>query len=176
MGWLGKRNSDVILGLARPRDTKAPGSIASPAIDELRSTRLKAVLAIWQDKSPGSDSLPPGEEFDILDYAVAMGNVSLVSVQRDPLDFIFRVHCVNAASYLDEDMTGRSVKDYRDPQFSELVRTVFARATENRRAHVIIEDVLMADNRVARWEAAVMPLQDNEGQVSSLVVAFEILN
>lgn len=176
MGWLGKQSSDGISKLARSLDTESPGTIASRTVDELTSARLKTVLAIWQSKRPGPDQLPADEDFDILDYAVAMGNISLVSVHHDPLDFVFRVHCVNGASYIGEDMTGRSVNDYREPQYRQFVWTVFAQATENRGPHIIIEKMLMTDNRRMRWEGAVMPLQDGAGEVSSLLVGFELLN
>ncbi len=152
-----------------------PVPFTSRSIDELTSPRLKEAFAVWRQQRAAPDQLPAAEAFDILDYGAAMGNINLIEVRPDPLDFVFRVHSVNGATYVGRDLTGRSVDDYPNPEYRDFVRAVFTRAALSRQPVVLIEELLTADNRRMRWEGIVMPLQDGAGAVSRLVTGFEIL-
>lgn len=164
------------LRLARTEKTEGPAEVASRHIDELSSSRLKKTFAIWQEKCESADRLPEADGFDILDYRPAIGTLNLVAVQREPLDFIFRVHSATGATYVGRDLTGRSVDDYPNPDYRDFVRAVFTQATLSREPVVLIEELLTAENRRMYWEGIVMPLQDGAGEVSRLIVAFETLN
>jgi hypothetical protein len=154
----------------------APVEVASRRVDELSSPRLRKTFAIWQAKCGGPDRLPDADGFDILDYRPAVGNLNLLDVEKDPLDFIFRVHSATGATYVGRDLTGRSVDDYPNPDYRDFVRAVFTRAVHSKQPVILIEELLTADNRRMSWEGVVLPLQDAAGEASRLIVAFEILN
>ncbi|WP_193366750.1 PAS domain-containing protein [Pelagibius marinus] len=162
--------------MARSEGADGPVKIPSRRVDELNSPRLRETFAIWQEKCGGPDRLPDADDFDILDYRPAVGNLNLVAVERDPLDFVFRVHSANGATYVGRDLTGRSIEDYPNPEYRGFVREVFTRATLSKQPVVLIEELLTADSRRMSWEGVVMPLQDGDGEISRLIVAFEILN
>ena len=152
-----------------------PGrAIVYRGVDDLRSARLQAVFAIWQSRCQG-ELLPSSLGFDILDYGSAMTNINLVAVRHDPLDFIFRVHSVKGAAYIGKDMTGLSVDDYPEPRYRDFVKAVFTAAASSRAAKVVVEDMFMTETRMLRWEGVVLPMQDAEGAVADLLVAFEVL-
>lgn len=161
---------------ARPQDSATAPPFVPRAVEDLKSERLKKALEVWQSKCPAPDQLPPADEFDILDYRAAMGNINLLAVHHDPLDFVFRVHSAKAAEYIGRDMTGRTVDDYPEPQYGAFLRAVYTETTSTRKPQVMIEDMFMTDNRLMRWEAIAMPMEDSAGQVSTLIVAFEILD
>jgi hypothetical protein len=162
--------------LARSESTEGPVEIASRQVDELSSSRLKKTFAIWQGKCGGPDRLPAADGFDILDYRPAVGTLNLVAVQREPLDFIFRVHSATGATYVGRDLTGRSVDDYPNADYRDFVRAVFTQAFLSKQPVILIEELLTAENRRMHWEGIVMPLQDGAGEVSRLVACFEVLN
>ena len=162
--------------LARSQGADGPVEITSRSVDELSSPRLKETFAVWREKCGGPDQLPAADGFDILDYRAAIGNLNLIAVERDPLDFILRVHSATGATYVGRDLTGRSIDDYPDPDYRDFVRTVFTRAVQSKQPVILIEELLTADNRRMSWEGIVLPLQDAAGEASRLIVAFEILN
>ncbi|MGF1632197.1 MAG: hypothetical protein ACFCUT_22215 [Kiloniellaceae bacterium] len=153
-----------------------PPAFVPRAVEDLNSERIKEALAIWHGKCSVPGQLPHAEEFDILDYRPAMGNINLLDVHHDPLDFIFRVHSAKGAEYIRRDMTARSVDDYPEPEYGEFIRSVLTEAVTTRRPQVMIEEMFRTENRLMRWEAVAMPLQDGAGQISRLIVAFEILH
>lgn len=175
MVWLGMGASEGTLRLARPQSENAPVFVTSRTLEDLKSIRLKEVLTTWQVECRGSEQLPAAKGFDILDYRVAVGSIDLVTVQRHPLDFIYRVHSSAGAKYVGCDLTGRSVNDHPDPQYGGFLRSVFTRATSARKPQIVIEDLLLTDNQLMPWEGLVMPMQDDEGQVSRLIFASEFL-
>ena len=157
-------------------DAQGPPQVVSRSIEQITSPRLREVFEVWRQKCAAADRLPPAEEFDIFDYRAAVGNINLIEVRPEPLDFIFRVHCVTGASYVGRDLTGCSVDDYPDPEYRAYVRSVFTRATAERQPQIIIESLETADHRRMRWEGIVMPLQNRAGAVTRLIVTFEIVN
>jgi hypothetical protein len=163
-----------MLKLSRARDDQSNVPLVKRSADELTSERVRKVLEIWEAKCTQS-GLPPVEQFDILDYGAAMANINLITVQQDPLDFIFRVHSVKGAGYVGRDMTGRSVDDYPEPQYRRFARAIFTETVASRAPVVVVEDLFMTDNRLMRWECVTLPLQDREGRVASLLAAFELL-
>ncbi|MEO3427809.1 PAS domain-containing protein [Pelagibius sp. CAU 1746] len=162
--------------LARSEGAAGPVEITSRRIEELSSPRLRETFAIWGAKCGGPERLPAAGGFDILDYRPVIGNLNLLDVERDPLDFVFRVHSANGATYVGRDLTGRSIEDYPNPEYRDFVRAVFTQATLSRQPVILIEELLTADNRRMSWEGLVLPLQDDGGEVTRLIVAFEIMN
>lgn len=167
--------SNKKLRFARSQGLYTAPRFVPRAVEDLNSVRVKEALAAWQGKCPAPDRLPPADEFDILDYGRAMGNINLLAVRYDPLDFIFRVHSTKGAEYIGQDMTGQSVDDYPEPEYGKFIRAVLTEAVTTRRPQVMIEEMFRTENRLMRWEAVTMPLQGDQRQVSRLIVAFEIL-
>ena len=56
------------------------------------------------------------------------------------------------------------------------MRAVYEATVERRAPQIVIEDMFLTDRRVMRWEGMTLPLQDESGKVSLLIVAFEILS
>ena len=164
------------LRFAQGGEGKGPFFTESRSLEEVRSKRLRQVYDIWHAKRPRPDTLPLAETFDILDYRAGMGWINLLAVQYDPLDFMFRVHCVSGVSYIGKDLTGQSVDAYPEPQYRGYVRAVYEATVERRAPQIVIEDMFLTDRRVMRWEGMTLPLQDESGKVSLLIVAFEILS
>ncbi len=147
---------------------------------DLTSQALKDALAVWEGKCPQAIGLPTTTEFDVLDYLQVMRNISLVEVHQQPLDFVYRVHSLTWAEYAGQDMTGRSLWDHPDPEYRSLIWDTCKRAAQAQESQVIIEEVfvrpaLISQERRFRWEALILPLQDDEGTVARLVVVFDML-
>jgi hypothetical protein len=165
--------------LAHPHQAGKPAPYTPRRASELTSQVLHSTLALWQRGCPDSDTPPAAGGFDILDYRHVVGCINLIEVCAPPLDFVFRVHSVTGSDYIGKDMTGRSVWDYPDSCYGGFVREVCRRAVREKRAQIVIEDVLVRRRQTSydcpfRWEALILPLCDHKGAVTRLVFAFDL--
>jgi hypothetical protein len=136
--------------------------------EELTAEVLRKTLALWQVSAAGTSPPPAASDFDIVDYRQVVACINLIEVREPPLDFVFRVYAQVATDCTGQDMTGRSGWDFPDPGYGGFLREVCRRATRERRAQVIIEDVLVWRPQTrydcpCRWEALVLPLSGPPG-------------
>lgn len=143
------------------------------SLSEIGSEKLHRIHAYWLGQCDG-DRLPRRAQMEIDRLGYILPNLNLVDVHHDPLDFRFRVHSVKGADYVDADLTGRSVRDYPDPQYATFVWAVFQAVVESREAKMVSERLFMTDSRIFRWEGVVMPLAEASGRIDKLMVAFEL--
>lgn len=68
------------------------------------------ILKIWQDHKPAQGN-PYKNEMDPLRYRKHLGRFCVVEVQKDPLDFIYRLDGTEISSSSNEDLRGKSVLD-----------------------------------------------------------------
>lgn len=100
-----------------------------PISDDLPADVLE-VRDYWESRReaggiPSKSSIQP---WDIKDK---LGRLCILQVQREPLDFVYRLDGMNVASALQQDMTGKSVrrispKDYADTVFADLTEALDA--------------------------------------------------
>lgn len=111
----------------------------------------------------------------MLDLGFVLGNLHLLEVERDPLDFRFRVHATNGANYVKRDMTGRRVSDYEDQDYGRLVHAFYASVVSEEQPRAIAEQGLLTERRVLKWEGVALPLSDDGCSITGILVGFEIL-
>ncbi len=68
------------------------------------------ILKIWQDHKPVQGN-PYKSEMDPLRYRKHLGRFCVVEIQKDPLDFIYRLDGTEISSSSNEDLRGKSVLD-----------------------------------------------------------------
>ena len=166
--------------LAYPYQGEKPAPFTPRHPEDVTSPQLRKALALWRARCPAGGELPAAGGFDILDYQQVVRSLNLIEVREPPLDFVFRVHAVTGADYVGQDMTGRSVWDYPDRHYGGYVREVCRRAKLERTPQIAVEEVLvrhklMSYDRPYRWEALMLPLQDDAGRVSRLIFVFDLI-
>lgn len=143
------------------------------SLAEIRSDKLHRLHDYWAGLCDG-DRLPQRAQVEIDRLGYILPTLNLVDVHHDPLDFRFRVHSVKGSDYVNADLTGKSVRDYPDPQYAAFVWAVFQAVMDSRQAKMVSERLFMTGSRIFRWEGVVMPLEDASGRIDKLLVAFEL--
>src|SRR5438445_5428741 len=98
----------------------------------LMHPNLVRMYEYWRARRHGRD-FPGRSDIDPLDFTFALGNIELIDVLRDPLQFRYRLFGVNIAMRDGYDLTGKTVDDIREPHFRALVRAAFEEVIELRR-------------------------------------------
>jgi hypothetical protein len=90
---------------------------------------LRQLFLYWDSRRQGR-AFPARHDLDPLDFRFALGHVSLIDVNYEPLRFRFRLHGSELTARAGYDMTGKPV---------EALPNAENRATLVRRCHAMIE-------------------------------------
>ena len=122
----------------------------------------------WFDLRQGA-RWPRREQFDPVDFAPALGTLSLMEVQRNPLRFKYRVHGTDTARWVGYELTGKFVDDAPNKELA-------AKATEHFTQVVITGEPSyyrhfnhVFDGRLINIEALVLPLSSHGHCVDFLI-------
>lgn len=130
----------------------------------LKDPLLIQVVGYWAAKKAGRFA-PARSEIDPLDLAPALGWLSLLDVQRDPLRFRFRLHGTSLVETSRVEMTGRYVDEFPEPGFRELMLSSLAQVVETRAPWIGRRERVVDGERRA-FEAIILPLSDDGQQVT----------
>lgn len=119
--------------------------------------------------------MPARADFDVVDLKYMLGNLNLFDVLREPLRFRFRVHASNAVARLGYDLTGKTVDDYRDPAYRDLVNGHYRAVVDSRAPRRVLYDPFASAAKVLRWEGLILPLGADGASVDMLMVGLDLL-
>ena len=128
---------------------------------------LQALLQYWMDRRRGR-SMPARGDFDVVDMKPWLGNMNLVDVERNPLDFRYRVYGTNVADMLRKELTGHRIED-NPPSVVAAVRTSYERVVETRAPFYQHIDVVAIDE-FYRFHRLLLPLSDDDDAVNQVLV------
>jgi hypothetical protein len=142
------------------------GRVASPL--------LRRFHAHWSQKR-GERAMPAYRDFDPLDFAWALGKVSLIDVEREPLRFRYRLVGSEHVARLGVDMTGKLVDDFASPAIRRILQASYAQVVEQ--AHPIhrLRWTVVA-GLAHHYEALLLPLSEAPPQVDMVAVCAEYLD
>jgi hypothetical protein len=135
--------------------------------------KLQRLHQDWLDRRQGR-TMPSRADFDILDLGYILGDLNLLDVLYEPLRFQFRVHGSNATARLGFDLTGRTVDDYPDPEYRNIVAEHYTSAVRSKAPLRILHDPYRVRDRVLRWEGLILPLSDDGERVNMLMVGLSV--
>ena len=149
-------------------------SVAPSAVDlGIESRKLQRLYQDWLDQRR-SRFMPARADFDVVDLGYIVGDLNLLDVLYEPLRFRFRVHGSNAVSRLGFDLTGKTVDDYPDPDYRDVVREHYAEVVQSKIPKRISRDPFRHRDRVLRWEGLVLPLSADGERVTMLMVGLSV--
>jgi hypothetical protein len=150
-------------------------SVASSADDLcIENPKVQRLYQDWLDRRRGR-TMPSRRDFDVLDLKYILGDLNLFDVLYDPLRFRFRVHGTNAVERLGFDLTGKTVGDYPDPEYREMVHGYYAEVVEAKAPKRVLRDPYRLRSRVLRWEGLILPLSADGRSVDMLMVGISLL-
>jgi len=134
----------------------------------IKSPLLQRLHQDWESRRRGR-RMPARADFDPVDLKYALGYLSLVDVQREPLRFRFRLHASNIAGRVGFDLTGKEVDAIADAHYRKLVHAHYISVVEQRRPVVEFRDRVMTDNVCLHCEVLALPLADDGETVNRIM-------
>jgi hypothetical protein len=150
-------------------------SITPSAVDLcIESPKLRRLYQDWLDRTRGRE-MPSRKDFDVLDLEYILGNLNLLDVLCAPLRFRFRVHGSHAVERLGFDLTGKTVDDYPDAEYRDMLKGYYTEVVKARLPIRVLRDPYHLRERVVRWEALILPLSADGRRVDMLLVGISLL-
>jgi hypothetical protein len=143
-------------------EASIPAEIASA--DE----RLCRLYRYWNGRR-GGRRFPSRDDVDPLDFPYALGRVSLIEVERDPLRFRFRLVSTGLTEHLGYEMTGKYVDDLPEPSMREFTRAFYERALD-RHAPLHEASTVLIERYTWQYEVLVLPLASDGETVDMLMI------
>jgi len=128
--------------------------------------RLIALLRYWESKRQGR-LMPARADIDVAELRPWLGEIHLIAVQRDPLNFIYRVYGTNVAPPRDRDMTGRSVDEF-PAALRDLIKPAYIEILDTRQP-LYRTHTYQTQDRFIRRERLILPLSDNGADVNMIM-------
>jgi hypothetical protein len=106
------------------------------------------------------------------DLKYILGNLSLVDVTYNPLQFRFRLHGSNVADRYGSDMTNTTVDEITDPERARTLKEHFTEVVDRRRPIVQLRYLATAYITLPNdSEALTLPLSNDDKTINMLLAA-----
>jgi hypothetical protein len=143
-----------------------------PTVNQLaagiKDDRLRHLLDYWERKR-GSRRFPARADIDPLDFPYAMGWITLLEVERNPVRFRFRLHGTQLLAKNKYDLTGKYLEDHPLPEFAAHCRRVWTEVVEREEpTHGFYDQVV--DGRARKFEVLRLPLAADGETIDMLLV------
>jgi len=146
----------------------AEAKSAADVPDAIKHPALRQLYHYWLDKR-GDRVMPAPDEIDPVELKFILGNLMLIDVTHDPLDFTMRLHGTNLVQRTGVDLTGKGEKDAPSPGTARIAVGDFTYVVENREPfHRELNQLI--DDSMWRYEGLALPLSVAGSRVDRLVV------
>lgn len=139
-----------------------------PADITTEDEALRRLYRYWNGRRGGL-RFPSRVAIDPVDFAYALGRVSLIEVQRDPLRFRYRLVSTMLTEHLGYEMTGKYVDDIPEPSMRDFTRRFYERALALRAPLHEIGTALI-ERYSWRHEVLVLPLAADGETIDMLLI------
>jgi hypothetical protein len=141
----------------------------SDFIAQIPNERLRRLYLYWQDKRQGRE-FPARRDIDPAEFLFVLGNVILLDVTYEPMQFRFRLMGSNIVARIGYDMTGRSIDDIPDADRRNYAQKLYRGVVEGRQPQTSRRDRIIDG---WRWtsEILALPLSSYGGIIDMLLVA-----
>jgi hypothetical protein len=141
----------------------------SSILDQLESPILRRFFQYYLEKS-GSRPMPARRDLDPGDFPYALGDITLIDEDYDPLRFRFRLDGSRHVERFGFDLTGRSLDEFPYPEMRQAIYSGYREVVEAAIPHRYFRD-LESDGRWFRYETIILPLADDGRKVNMLISA-----
>jgi hypothetical protein len=137
------------------------------------SDLLQRMFAYWQSKC-GGHAMPARADIDPVEFAWGLGNVSLLDVERDPLQFRYRLAGSKLTRIMEVDLTGRSIDDIKHADFRDLMRKHLQEIVETAMPSVYCISITNGGGPQTYVRLA-LPLRGADGGVAMILTMIEMI-
>ena len=137
------------------------------------SDLLQRMFAYWQSRC-GDHAMPARANIDPVEFAWGLGNVSLLDVERDPLQFRYRLAGSKLARIMEVDLTGRSIDEIKHADFRDLMRKHLQEIVETAKPSVYCISITNGGGPQTYVRLA-LPLRAADGSVGMILTMIDII-
>jgi hypothetical protein len=138
------------------------------SLDEIESPILRRFFQYYLEKR-GNRLFPARADIDPLDFPYALGDITLVNVHHDPLNFSFRLDGSRHVERFGFDLTGRSLDDFPYPEMRQAIFDSYKDVIDHREPRRYFRELESA-GRWFRYETLLLPLS-NDGTTINMIVS-----
>lgn len=136
---------------------------------DIQDPRLRRLYDYWRQRHVGDR--PPGRaDLDPLDFPYAMGFVTLIDVEADPLRFRFRLAATAVTEHLGYELTGKYLDSVPEAGMRDYLDASYRRVVALGRP-LYESGVRILDLRVWRHESVLLPCADADGAINMIISA-----
>jgi hypothetical protein len=141
-----------------------PGELPFASTDE----RLLGIYRYWCERRLGR-KFPGRQDMDPLDFAFALGRISIIEVQLAPRNFRYRLVSTQLTEHLGYEMSGKTVDAIPDAAMREFARSFYERVLE--RAAPTYETQSVVIGGFGWWhETLALPLATDGETIDMLLI------
>ncbi len=158
--------------MANQSAPKAPRRPVRSVPLDLASTddrNFRFLIDYWQRKRAG-DRLPGRTAIDPAEMKRVLPQLLLIDVERDPLDFRYRLAGTLTYDIFGFDLTGRRVRDIPPPDWGETVWQSLAVIVETRLPQYVRLDFTTAEGNLRSYRVLRLPLAEDGTTVDCILV------
>jgi hypothetical protein len=137
------------------------------------SELLQRMLTYWQSKC-GGHPMPSRADIDPIEFAWGLGNVSLLDVERDPLQFRYRLAGSKLTRIMEVDLTGCSIDDIKQADSRDLMRKHLQEIVQTAKPSVYCISITNGGGPQTYLRLA-LPLRAADGSVGMILTMIEMI-
>ena len=136
-------------------------------LDQIESPTLRRFFQYYLEKR-GNRAFPSRADLDPLDFPYALGDVTLVNVRHNPLNFSFRLDGSRHVERFGFDLTGRSLEEFPYPEMRKAIFESYKEIIDHREPRRYFRD-LESGGRWFRYETLLLPLSSDGSTIDMIV-------
>jgi hypothetical protein len=137
-------------------------------LDDVESPTLRRFYQYYLKKR-GDRPFPARADLDPVDFAYALGDITLIDVEYDPVRFKFRLDGSRHVERFGFDLTGRSLDEFPYPEMRQAIFDSYKDVIDHREPRRYFRD-LESQGRWFRYETLLLPLS-SDGKVIDMIVS-----
>lgn len=138
-------------------------------LSAIESPILRRFFEYYLEKR-GDRPFPARADLDPVDFPYALGDITLVDVHHNPLNFSFRLDGSRHVERFGFDLTGRSLDEFPYPEMRQAIFDSYRDVVEKREARRDFRELESA-GRWFRYETLLLPLSSDGTTIDMIVSA-----
>jgi len=143
-------------------------------LNDVESPILRRFFQYYLEKR-GNRAFPARADIDPVDFPYALGDITLVNVHYDPLNFSFRLDGSRHVERFGFDLTGRSLDEFPFPEMRQAIFESYKDVIDHREPRRYFRDLESA-GRWFRYETLLLPLSRDEKTIDIIVSVISFLD
>ena len=163
-------SSPTVSSLFSARGAPAPEIIPNPSEDVLKESRLVTLFRHWHAMDRVDGQIPHQDRLDPIDIASALSIVMLLEVEEGGEDYRYLIYGEEIAERFGHHMVGKRTSEIPIPPSVSVLFLGTYRAVIRTRVPFLTEHAPPPEVSVTTWRRLILPLCDDTGAVSRLLV------